>query len=366
MYSTQIERLEVAVYRVPTEGPEADGTLEWDATTAVVVHAHAAGFVGLGWTYSSPAAAAVITHHLRDVVVGRPAADVPGAFDAMHRACRNYGTRGLVTQAISAVDIALWDLRARLRELPLSAVLGRCRSTVPIYGSGGFTNLDDDQLAEQVGVWQNAGCAAMKIKIGQCWGTDNERDLQRVNRLRELAGDTVELMVDANGGYTPGQARRIGAALDHLGVTWFEEPVSSDDIDGLAAVRGAVRCDVAAGEYISNRYDARQLAPVVDCLQLDVTRCGGYTGWLAAANVAAAHNVDVSGHCAPALHVPVAAAIPRLRHLEYFIDHTRLEAEMFDGVPAPSGGELPVNTTQSGHGMSLAGEAERYRQPLCL
>ncbi|MCV7216059.1 mandelate racemase [Mycobacterium crocinum] len=362
MTFTEIDRLEVAVYTVPTDGPEADGTLRWDSTTAVVVHAYAAGAVGLGWTYSSPAAAAVITHNLRDVVVGRDTADVPGTLDAMTRACRNFGSRGLVAQAVSAVDIALWDLLGHLRDLPLSTMFGRCRDAVPIYGSGGFTNLDDDQLADQIRVWRTAGCAAMKIKIGQGWGSDTERDLARVRRLRELAGDTVELMVDANGGYSPGQARRVGAALDHLGVTWFEEPVSSDDTDGLAAVRGAVRCDVAAGEYIADRYDARRLAPVVDCLQLDGTRCGGYTGWLAAASIAAAHNLDVSAHCAPAVHVPVAAAIPRLRHLEYFIDHTRLEAELFDGVPVPSGGQLPVSTSRCGHGMSLAAAAEQYRQ----
>ncbi|AFM19931.1 enolase superfamily enzyme related to L-alanine-DL-glutamate epimerase [Mycolicibacterium chubuense NBB4] len=364
MPSPRIERLEVGVYRVPTEGPEADGTLRWDATTVVVVHVHAAGVEGLGWTYSSPAAAAVITHHLRDVVVGRDAADLPGAFDAMNRACRNLGTRGLVAQAVSAVDIALWDLRAHLRDLPLATLFGRCHSAVPIYGSGGFTNLDDAELAKQVDEWRDAGCTAMKIKIGQCWGSDTERDLARVNRLRELAGETVELMVDANGAYSAGQARRVGAALDRLGVTWFEEPVSSDDTEGLAAVRSAVRCDVAAGEYISDRYGARRLAPVVDCLQLDVTRCGGYSGWLAAASIAAAHNLEVSAHCAPALHVPVTAAIPRLRHLEYFIDHTRLEAEMFDGVPVPSGGRLPVTTTRSGHGMSLAARAEKYREEM--
>ena len=365
MPSPRIDRLEVAVYTVPTAGPEADGTLQWDATTAVVVHAHAAGATGLGWTYSSPAAAAVITHHLRDVVVGRCAADLPGAFDAMKRACRNFGTGGLVAQAVSAVDIALWDLRAHLRGLPLATLFGRCHSAVPIYGSGGFTNLDDEQLAEQVGEWRDAGCTAMKIKIGQRWGGDIERDLARVNRLRELAGEAVEPMVDANGGYSAGQARRVGAALDHLGVTWFEEPVSSDDTDGLAAVRGAVRCDVAAGEYIDDHYDARRLAPVVDCLQLDVTRCGGYSGWLAAAGIAAAHNLEVSAHCAPALHVPVAAAVPRLRHLEYFIDHTRLEAQLFDGVPVPGDGHLPVTTTRPGHGMSLAPRAEEYREAPC-
>ncbi len=332
MTSQRIDRLDVDSYTVPTPHPETDGTLQWDATTAVIVHAHAGDATGLGWTYSSPAAAAVVAGHLRDVVVGREIADITGTVEAMHRACRNYGTRGLVTQALSAVDIALWDLQSRLRGLPLTTLLGRCRAAVPIYGSGGFTNLDDQQLAEHVGEWRTAGCAAMKIKIGQDWGSDIDRDLARVNALRELAGDDVELMVDANGAYSSAQARRVGAALDHLGVTWFEEPVSSDDTDGLATVRHTVRCDVAAGEYIADLYDVRQLAPVVDCLQLDATRCGGYSGWLAAASIAAAHNLDVSAHCAPALHTPVAAAIPHLRHIEYFIDHTRLDAELFDGL----------------------------------
>ena len=127
----------------------------------------------------------------------------------------------------------------------------------------------------------------MKIKIGQSWGTEIDRDIARVNTFRDLAGPGVDLMVDANGGYTAGQARRVGAALDRLGVVWFEEPVSSDDLTGLAAVRAAVHCDVAAGEYAADLYDVARLCPVVDCLQLDVTRCGGYTGWLRGAAVAA-------------------------------------------------------------------------------
>ena len=280
----------------------------------------------------------------------------------MHRCARNVGTRGLVMQALSAVDIALWDLKAKLRDEPLSMMLGQSRASVPIYGSGGFTNLDDTQLSEQVAFWRSIGCTAMKIKIGQDRGSNVTRDLQRVNRLRELAGDGVALMVDANGGYSPAQARRVGASLDGLGVVWFEEPVSSDDTDGLAAVRGAVRCDVAAGEYVSDVYEARRLAPAVDCLQLDVTRCGGYTGWLAAASIAAAHNLEVSAHCAPALHAPVAAAITNLRHIEYFIDHSRLEPKLFTGLPTAAGGLLTPATTQPGHGMSLAATATDYRR----
>ncbi|MFZ0832663.1 MAG: enolase C-terminal domain-like protein, partial [Mycobacterium sp.] len=283
MTSAGIDGLDVAAYTVDTPEPEADGTLKWDSTTAVVVQARAGEATGLGWTYSSAAAAAVIRAELAGVVTGRDPFDIAGSWEAMHRHCRNIGTRGLVMQALSAVDIALWDLKARLCEQPLSTLLGQARPTVPIYGSGGFTTLDDAQLGEQVEFWHDVGCTAMKIKIGQDWGANTVRDLERVRRLRELAGDDVALMVDANGGYSVAQARRVGAALDDLGVVWFEEPVSSDDVDGLRVVRNAVRCDVAAGEYVSDCYDARRLAPAVDCLQLDATRCGGYTGWLAGA-----------------------------------------------------------------------------------
>ncbi len=356
-----VEHVDVHAFTVPTETPEADGTLEWDATTAVAVQIEAGSVTGLGWTYSSAAAAAVITHHLADVVVGSDSGEVAGTWEAMHRATRNIGTRGLVMQALSAVDIALWDLKSRLLGGPLSRLLGRFRPEVAIYGSGGFTNLDDDRLAEQVEGWRRAGCRAMKIKIGQGWGSDPERDLARVRRLRELAGRDVELMVDANGAYRRGQACRVGAVLDDLDVTWFEEPVSSDDNEGLALVRTAVRCDVAAGEYVADLGDTRRLMPVVDCLQLDATRCGGYTGWLRAATLAASRNLDVSAHCAPALHVPVAAAIPNVRHIEYFIDHTRMEPLLFDGVPTPVDGRLPARDDRPGHGMSLADRADRYR-----
>lgn len=355
-----ISDVSTAVYRFPTLTPEADGTLAWEATTAVVVHVRAGGCTGLGWTYSSAAAATVVHDELRDELVGRDPLDIGGAWSAMHRASRNLGSKGLVMQAISAADIALWDLKARLLDRPLTDLLGTSRVDVPIYGSGGFTTLTEEELAEQVESWRRIGCRAMKIKIGESWGTEIARDLQRVHRLRELAGPGVELMVDANGGYTASQARRVGAVLDELGVVWFEEPVSSDDTAGLALVRGAVRCDVAAGEYVSDGYDAARLAPVVDCLQLDATRCGGYTGWLRCAAIAAAHNLQVSAHCAPALHAPVAAAIPTLRHLEYFIDHARLEPLLVDNAPTFHEGCLLLDSRHQGHGMVIADSARTY------
>lgn len=358
--SEQVSGVRTAVYRFPTPTPEADGTFSWDATTAVTVQVDAGGRTGLGWTYSTASTGALIEGELADVVRGRDAFDVPGAWAAMHRAGRNLGTRGLYAQAMSAVDIALWDLKARLLGVAVADLFGRVRDRVPVYGSGGFTTYDTEQFAEQVAGWREAGCSAMKIKIGESWGTNPDRDLRRVHQLREFAGDDVELMVDANGGYTVGEARRIGQQLDELGVVWFEEPVSSDDVDDLALLRGVLTCDVAAGEYVADLREASRLLPGVDCLQLDVTRCGGYTGWLRCAALAAAGGLQVSGHCAPSLHAPVAAALPELRHVEWFADHARLEPLLVDGAPPVVDGALEV-PRGPGHGMIISERAEQWR-----
>ena len=209
--------------------------------------------------------------------------------------------------------------------------------------------------------WRSAGCTSIKIKIGEAWGRCVDRDLDRVRQLRELAGPRAALMVDANGAYIVGQARGVGSALDELGVTWFEEPVSSDDLAGLDTLRAALRCDIAAGEYAADLYDVSHLLPVVDCLQLDVTRCGGYTGWLRGAALAQAHNLQVSAHCAPALHAPVAAAIPNLRHVEWFADHARLEATLLTGTLAAFDGALHPDPHAAGRGLTVNSTAENHR-----
>ena len=179
-----------------------------------------------------------------------------------------------------------------------------------------------------------------------------------------MIGD-AELYVDANGGYGVKQAIRLGHALaDDYDVTWFEEPVSSDDLAGLSQVRGAYDGDVAAGEYgYTLGYFARMLqAEAVDCLQADVTRCGGYTVWRQVAALAEAHHRQLSGHCAPNLHAHVAASVPNLRHVEYFHDHHRIETMLFEGTLPPNGGAMAPDTSRPGHGLSFReGDAEPYR-----
>ncbi|HEV8064852.1 MAG TPA: enolase C-terminal domain-like protein, partial [Acidimicrobiales bacterium] len=282
--STKIDRVSCEAFRVPTDGPEADGTVTWDATTLVVVRAAAGDVTGLGWTYSSEASAVVVRRELAGVVEGGDVFDVPRHHEAMVRHCRNFGQPGVVASAISALDIALWDLKARLLGLPLSELFGRCRDEVPIYGSGGFTTYDDPTTAAQMAAWVHSiGISMVKMKIGESWGENIGRDLERVALARRVVGDDVELMADANGAYSRKQAVRVGRQLaDEYGVTWLEEPVSSDDLGGLHMVRDALACDVAAGEYgYDEKYFARMAAAdAVDCLQADVTRCGGYTSWL--------------------------------------------------------------------------------------
>ena len=361
----EIRDVTAAVYVIPTDAPEADGTLAWDKTTLVLVTVQAGDEEGTGWTYASGAAASVVTDVLAGVVRGRNALDVPGASEAMARAVRNIGRPGVAATAISAVDVALWDLKARLLGLPVTDLLGRARQRVPVYGSGGFTSYDERQTRDQLTGWLADGIGRVKIKIGESWGGNEQRDLARVGLAREVIGPDRELYVDANGGYTVGQAVRVGRRLADHGVTWFEEPVSSEDLAGLAAVRRQITADVAAGEYSWSLADSAALidAGAVDCLQLDVTRCGGITEFVRGAALAAAHNLQVSGHCCPSLHAHVGAAVSNLRHVEYFHDHQRIEQMLFDGAPKPDGGELTPDPAAPGLGMRLRRpDAERFRQ----
>jgi L-alanine-DL-glutamate epimerase-like enolase superfamily enzyme len=359
-----VDGLDPSVYTVPTDRPEADGTMQWCSTTAVVVQARAGGCTGVGWTYAAAAAADVVRDVLADVVRGLDALDVPAAWGAMQKQVRNIGRPGIASCAISAVDVALWDLAARLLDLPLVRLLGRARDEVPVYGSGGFTSYDDETLRRQLRGWvEDDGIPRVKIKVGESWGSAEDRDLARAQIARRTIGESSQLFVDANGGYSVGQAVRMGRCYDELGVTWFEEPVSSDDLAGLRAVRDQVTCDVAAGEYVWSLVEAQRMvaAQAVDCLQADATRCGGYTEWLRIAAVAAAHNLQISAHCAPALHAPVAAAVTNLRHVEWFHDHVRIEHLLLDGAPDADGGTMVPDLDVPGHGITVAACAEEYR-----
>lgn len=352
----RIDDLETSVHVIPTDVPEADGTLAWDATTLVTVRVGAGDSVGTGWTFAPRATARVVVDTLAPLVRGRGVDDIAAIHREACHALRNQGRCGIATCALSAVDIALWDLRARCYGVALCTLLGQVHTRVPVYGSGGFTTYDADRLARQLSGWVDGlGFDAVKIKIGESWGTRVDRDLERIAQARATIGDEVRLLVDANGAYGVAQAIRVMERAVDADVVWFEEPVSSDDLEGLAEVRRGVDAVVAAGEYGWDEWTLRRLCSsgAVDCLQVDATRCGGVTGWIRAAAVAEAYGLQVSAHCAPQLHAHLAAATSNLRHVEYFHDHVRIADQCLDGVLDPTGGSLTPDTARTGHGLTL-------------
>jgi len=357
-----IDRVDVSVFRIPTEEPESDGTLSWDHTTMVLVEPSAGGKKGIGYTYADTATAALIRETLAPRLAGHDAFATAAAFRSMVTSVRNLGRPGISAMAISAVDNALWDLRSKLLGAPLVRVLGAAREEAKAYGSGGFTSYTIEELQAQLGGWASAGMEMVKMKVGRDAGADPAR----AKAAREAIGEEVQLFVDANGGYGTKQAIGMAEVFHDLGVTWFEEPVPADDLAGLRYLRD--RCpgnmDVAAGEYGYEIGYFRRMAKAgaVDVLQADITRCGGVTGMLRVAAICEAFRLPLSTHCAPSQHVHPACAIEALRHVEYFHDHVRIEGMLLDGAAKAERGVLRPDLGREGMGIALKrADAERWR-----
>jgi L-alanine-DL-glutamate epimerase-like enolase superfamily enzyme len=361
-----VDGLSARAYVVPTTTggraePETDGTARWDSTGVLVVEVRAAGQVGLGYAYTAPAALAVVRDTLSDVVVGGDPLATQRAFWRMASAVRNLGWSGVCAGAVSAVDIALHDLRARLLGVSLVRLLGGAGDRVMAYGSGGFTSYSEAELENQLSGWAAQGLRAVKMKVGR----DPADDLARVRTARAAIGPATALFVDANGAYERKQALGFAERFAELDVTWFEEPVSSDDLDGLRLLRDRAPSgmQVAAGEYgyTPSYFHAMLAAGAVDTLQADATRCGGVTGFILAAALAQGAGVPVSAHTAPALHATLGAALPNVVHVEYFHDHALIEDRFFDGGPELCAGDLRPDPESPGHGLAFAeSRAEPY------
>ncbi len=348
-----VEGLRVAAYKIPTDAPEADGTYSWEHTTLVTVHVRAGGREGFGYTYADAATARLVHDSLAAVVTGSDPFANRESWAAMVRAVRNLGRPGVSSMAIAAVDAAVWDVKGKLAGLPVVSLLGAARDRVPVYGSGGFTSYSKQQLQEQLGGWARQGIPRVKMKVG----SHPDRDVMRVRAAREAVGEETDLFVDANGAYDRKQALEMAGRFAALGVTWFEEPVSSDDLEGLRLLRDRAPpgMDVAAGEYgYDSHYFRRMLeAGAVDVLQADASRCAGITGFLTADSLCQAWCLPLSAHCAPSLHVHPGCASLRLRHLEYFHDHVRIEHMLLDGAPSPEGGALRPDLSRPGLGLEF-------------
>lgn len=246
-FGPKIDRVEASVYTIPTDAPESDGTFEWTETTVVVVEARSGSECGIGYSYTHSAAVQIIRETLADAVCGLSVMAVSAAWIAMLQKVRNIGRNGVAASAISAVGTALWDLKARTLGVSLVDLFGAVREKIPVYGSGGFTSYSLERLRSQLGGWVEAGIPCVKMKIG----TRPEEDVERVRAARDAIGRDAELFVDANGAYSRKQALTFAEAFATFNVSWFEEPVSSDDLEGLKLLRDHAPASmaIAAGEY---------------------------------------------------------------------------------------------------------------------
>ncbi len=353
----------VSFFTIPTDAPEADGTFSWDSTSMVLVQLESGRVHALGFTYADAGTAALAHKLLHSIVLGSDPMRNAETRQRMLLQVRNLGECGMAAMAVSALDNALWDLHAQLLDVPLVSVLGQVRTGIPVYGSGGFTTYSDKQLNDQLGGWAEQGLGSVKMKVG----THPELDPARVRTAREAIGSAVNLFVDANGAYTVTQAIALAHTFAESGVRWFEEPVSSDDLVGLNQVRerAPLDMDIAAGEYgYSSWYFERMLkAQAVTVLQADCTRCGGMSGFIEAAALSWAHNIPLSSHCGPSMHLHVCCSVPRAVHMEYFHDHVRIERMFFDGFVEPKQGCMVPDLTRPGMGLTLKQQdADKFRR----
>lgn len=349
-----VDRLRIWVCTVPTDAPESDGTLQWDSTTVILLALRAGNREGIGYTYTHAAAASLIQDKLAAYLLGSNPDCIPESWYNMRIAVRNLGQPGLAASAISAVDNALWDLKAKLLDLSVSQLWGSFRASASIYGSGGFTSYSHAQLSEQLSGWVSQGARAVKIKVGR----SPEHDPSRVAAARQAIGDTVRLFVDANGAYESKQALELGAVFaEKSNVSWFEEPVTSDALETLRFIRGRLPLgmELSAGEYgYTPAYFRKMLENgAVDVLQADATRCLGCTGFFHAASLCEAFHVPLSAHTAPALHLHLACAAPAVRNIEWFHDHVRIEQMLFDGAPRLVDGAVKPDSSRPGFGLDL-------------
>ena len=292
------------------------------------VHIHTdQGVEGLGISQAFPGVRQVVEEALRGVLIGQDPFDIEKLWNDMFWQVGVYGRKGVAFFALSAVDVGLWDLKAKALGLPLYKLLGPYTESVPIYGSGGWTNFTHYELVAEMVGYVGQGIKRVKMKVGKDFGRSEREDIQRVAAVRKAVGDDVALYIDANSGYYAKQAIYMAREFEQYQVGWFEEPVPADDVRGLAEVRRAISVPVTSGEKEYTKYGFKELiaAGGADIVQPDVGRVGGVTEWMKVAHMAHAYNLPIAPHAMQLVHLHLACATPNLKVVEYM--NTSLEVD---------------------------------------
>ncbi len=310
---------------------------------------------GLGVGQASPGSAQLIETVLKQILIGQDPFDIEQLWSEMFWKLRTFGNKGIASQALSAVDIGLWDLKAKALALPLYRLLGAYTDAVPIYGSGGWTNLSEAELVAEMSGYVEQGIRRVKMKVARDYGRGEAEDIARVAAVRKAIGDDVALYIDGNYGYYPKQAIYMAREFEQFQVGWFEEPVLVDDVQGMAEIRRAIDIPIAAGELESGKYKFRELIAggAVDIAQPDVGRVGGVTEWMKVAHLAHAFNLLVAPHAVQLVHLHLACATPNLKAVEYLGSLLECDNLWYTQIPEPKDGMWSPFPDKPGLGLEL-------------
>lgn len=354
--SVTVTGVHCAHYDLPREAwwdvPIEDHTIAIDAIHLVTCTVHTAeGQTGFGYTYTlshgGAAVHALLASEIAPALVGRELDRPEPVWNELWHRMLRYGRGGVLSVAMCAADVALWDLLSRAAGLPLSRYLGAHRSAVPVYGSSIDLGYSQDALLQTVAEWKRRGFSAVKIKVGRSMA----EDLERLTAVRQLLGDEIELMVDANNGWDLPEAGRRISAMSPFRLVWVEEPLLPDDVPGHAQLQRQSGTPIAAGETLFSVADFAQYfrASALRYVQADVGRVGGITPWLGVAQLAAASHLPMAPHFLHDLHVHLLCAVPNAHRLEYL---PLLDAVMEEPLAVDANGRAAA-PQRPGHGVRL-------------
>ncbi len=348
MMNVRIEDIAVDLVSMPVPRGIADATRRVTSVGLAVVRvATDQGVSGIGVTYHEFGGEAVKELILKGIapnLIGRDPFETESLWYEAFHYMRGVGRKGLAYCAYSAVDIALWDIKGKLLQLPLFRLLGGRREKLPIYASGGWTSYSVEELLQEASEMLQLGYRSIKVKVGVNGGRDAREDIRRIRALRDFVGEAVEIMVDANNVWQSSTAVTAAWGLQELGIKFLEEPVCADDIPGLAQFKAKSPIPVATGEHEYTKYGARDLLihQAVDILQCDVTRCGGITELMKIIGMAQAWNIAVAPHAMEHMHMHLLASADNGLFLERLLTFDEVTEMVFKDPPQPRNGYLHI------------------------
>lgn len=348
MINHRIKNVKASLLASPVQTGFQDATRKVETVGMCVVQVTTEqGLTGIGVTYHEVGGEAIkelIEKYFAPKLIDRDPFQTEAIWEELFHYARGVGRKGLSFCALSAVDIALWDLKGKILDLPLYCLLGGNEKQVPIYASGGWTSHDDDALVEEALMMVRRGYRMIKLKVGVEGGKNIQRDIARCRKVREAIGPDIGFMVDANNAFHAAEAVRLANSIREYDIMLFEEPVFADDIPGLKRFKQGTDIPLGTGEHEYTRYGARDLimGEAVDYLQMDATRCGGITEMNKVTALSQAWNLAFAPHAMEHIHMHLVSAAPNGVFLERLFLFEDITAMVYQDAPVPEKGILTI------------------------